>query len=238
MNVPDRWLAPAETRTSGCPATWPTRWRRRNEAPPRRVWVTIADHFEPLWKRPTDEVAAERVATWRREWPRIAARHQDADRPAAPVLLLLPRGGVPARAARAARRDGARWDRRRRGAPSPRQRHRAGVQREGDAVRRRAPRAATGCCAATTAASPSASSTATGRSTTPARRPLVRRQRRDLAPSATSAATRTSRCPRRPTRRRPGRSTRSSVSRTTRVGRAPTRGASLVEAGHALPSAT
>jgi hypothetical protein len=42
------------------------------------VWVTITDHFEPLWKRPSDELAAERVAAWRREWPRIAARHHDA----------------------------------------------------------------------------------------------------------------------------------------------------------------
>ena len=42
------------------------------------MWVTIADHFEPLWKRPSEDVASERVALWRRAWPEIAARHQDS----------------------------------------------------------------------------------------------------------------------------------------------------------------
>jgi len=53
------------------------RWRRRGEGPPRTVFFTIADHYEPLWKRPDDAVARERVAVWRREWPAIASRHQD-----------------------------------------------------------------------------------------------------------------------------------------------------------------
>ena len=33
------------------------RLRRHGEAPARTVWVTIADHFEPLWKKPSETVA-------------------------------------------------------------------------------------------------------------------------------------------------------------------------------------
>jgi hypothetical protein len=44
-----------------------------------RVWVTIADHWEPYWLRPSDEVAAERVAVWVKHWPGIARRHADSD---------------------------------------------------------------------------------------------------------------------------------------------------------------
>src|SRR5512143_2519833 len=54
------------------------RLRRHAEAPARTAWVTIADHFEPLWKRPPEKVASERVASWRQTWPKIAARHQDS----------------------------------------------------------------------------------------------------------------------------------------------------------------
>ena len=51
---------------------------RREEAAPARVWVTIADHFEPL-RAPADEtVAAARVAPWRTKWPEIASRHCDS----------------------------------------------------------------------------------------------------------------------------------------------------------------
>ena len=45
---------------------------------PRTVWVTIADHFEPLWERPSADVARQRVAAWRTQWPVIASRHQDS----------------------------------------------------------------------------------------------------------------------------------------------------------------
>ena len=51
---------------------------RHGEAPPGTLWITIADHFEPLWGKPRVALAAERVALWRREWPAIAARHQDS----------------------------------------------------------------------------------------------------------------------------------------------------------------
>jgi len=56
---------------------------RRRPTPPARVWLMIADHFEPLGqtanKRAADERAArERTARWRWEWPAIARRHADS----------------------------------------------------------------------------------------------------------------------------------------------------------------
>jgi hypothetical protein len=42
-----------------------------------RVWVTIADHFEPWWRRADERTALERVQRWARGWPRIARRHAD-----------------------------------------------------------------------------------------------------------------------------------------------------------------
>lgn len=40
----------------------------------RRVWLAIADHYEPFWKRADLATAQRRVDTWRREWPKIAAK--------------------------------------------------------------------------------------------------------------------------------------------------------------------
>ncbi len=45
--------------------------------PTTRVWVTIADHFEPWWRRADERTALERVERWARGWPRIARRHVD-----------------------------------------------------------------------------------------------------------------------------------------------------------------
>ena len=45
--------------------------------PIKRVWVTIADHFEPWWRNPDDRTAHERVRRWGQHWPAIAARHLD-----------------------------------------------------------------------------------------------------------------------------------------------------------------
>jgi hypothetical protein len=42
-----------------------------------RVWVTIADHFEPWWRNPQTQVALERVQRWVARWPQIARRHTD-----------------------------------------------------------------------------------------------------------------------------------------------------------------
>ncbi len=48
-------------------------------APPKsRVWVAIADHWEPYRGNAPDEVATARVAAWTEHWPAIAARHADA----------------------------------------------------------------------------------------------------------------------------------------------------------------
>jgi len=49
-------------------------------ARPKRVWVAVTDHFEPLGMGATVETALGRVARWRDKWPRIA---DDAPRDAA-----------------------------------------------------------------------------------------------------------------------------------------------------------
>jgi len=58
-----------------------SRWRDAFRRPPAgagRVWVAIADHFEPYFAKPTDEIARQRMALWVRHWPEIAARHRDS----------------------------------------------------------------------------------------------------------------------------------------------------------------
>jgi hypothetical protein len=49
----------------------------RHRSPIKRVWVTIADHFEPWWHDPDERTALERVQRWLKGWPRIASRHRD-----------------------------------------------------------------------------------------------------------------------------------------------------------------
>jgi hypothetical protein len=46
--------------------------------PITRVWVTIADHFEPWWRRADERTALQRVQRWTQGWPQIAGRHVDA----------------------------------------------------------------------------------------------------------------------------------------------------------------
>ena len=44
-------------------------------SPPRRfgrVWICIADHFEPMWLRADTKTARARVARWQAGWPEIA----------------------------------------------------------------------------------------------------------------------------------------------------------------------
>jgi len=44
-------------------------------APPlERIWLTIADHYEPKWRRADLSTAQSRVALWRAAWPEIARR--------------------------------------------------------------------------------------------------------------------------------------------------------------------
>lgn len=49
-------------------------------AKPKRAWVAITDHYEPLGTGASFETALARVAEWRDKWPRIA---EDAPRDAA-----------------------------------------------------------------------------------------------------------------------------------------------------------
>ena len=40
----------------------------------KHIWVTIADHYEPMWRCTDLRVAQSRVALWRSAWPAIAKR--------------------------------------------------------------------------------------------------------------------------------------------------------------------
>ena len=51
-----------------------------NSAKPKRAWVAITDHYEPLGMGASVATALNRVAQWRDKWPRIA---DDAPRDAA-----------------------------------------------------------------------------------------------------------------------------------------------------------
>jgi hypothetical protein len=73
-----RRLEPLRTLHQWLPGYGAARWRDRDRSTIRRVWVTIADHFEPWWRRANDRTALERVQRWARRWPVVAARHLDA----------------------------------------------------------------------------------------------------------------------------------------------------------------
>jgi hypothetical protein len=47
---------------------------QRATPPTERIWVTIADHFEPRWRCRDLSTAQSRVALWRTAWPAIASR--------------------------------------------------------------------------------------------------------------------------------------------------------------------
>jgi hypothetical protein len=42
--------------------------------PLQRIWVAMADHYEPLWKGADLRTGQQRVALWRAKWPAIAKR--------------------------------------------------------------------------------------------------------------------------------------------------------------------
>lgn len=57
-------------------------FRRRLRTPaatPRHILLCIADHFEPDWGSPTDEVADARVATWVSDYPERLGGFRDSD---------------------------------------------------------------------------------------------------------------------------------------------------------------
>lgn len=50
-------------------------WKRsRSRKTPKRAWVSITDHYEPLCMGASVDVALHRVAQWRNLWPEIAHR--------------------------------------------------------------------------------------------------------------------------------------------------------------------
>jgi len=55
-------------------------WRMRTSGlePPERIWLMIADHFEPWWRSPDDRKALERSARWTGLWPEIARQRCDS----------------------------------------------------------------------------------------------------------------------------------------------------------------
>jgi len=55
-----------------------------------RVWVAIADHWEPYWQRPSDQIAAQRAALWVKQWPEIARRHCDSSGRAPQYTFFYP----------------------------------------------------------------------------------------------------------------------------------------------------
>jgi phenylacetate-CoA ligase len=74
-------LAAARTLHRWLPGYGAARWRDirgRDRSTIQRVWVTIADHFEPWWNRADERTALERVQRWVRRWPVIAGRHGDS----------------------------------------------------------------------------------------------------------------------------------------------------------------
>lgn len=56
------------------------RWSRwlSFEARPKRLWVTITDHYEPFWRNTDEQLARQRVSLWQHHWPEIARRHPDS----------------------------------------------------------------------------------------------------------------------------------------------------------------
>jgi hypothetical protein len=80
--VNPRRLAVVRTLPTWLPGYGVARLRDRDRSTVARVWVTIADHFEPWWHGADERTAIERVQRWVKRWPAIAARHlDDARRP-------------------------------------------------------------------------------------------------------------------------------------------------------------
>ena len=75
MGSPQKAFRGARTWLPGyCMATL----RRVVQSRAARIWVTVADHFEPWWRGADAATAHDRVQRWTRAWPRVAARHVDS----------------------------------------------------------------------------------------------------------------------------------------------------------------
>lgn len=46
--------------------------KRLRPVKPKRAWITVTDHYEPLGRTGSIQIALKRVARWRDKWPRIA----------------------------------------------------------------------------------------------------------------------------------------------------------------------
>ena len=64
--------------------------------PLERIWVTIADHYEPMWGGASLETAQSRVSLWRSAWPdnceAVPARYRWEP---TQIYFLLSGGGIP-----------------------------------------------------------------------------------------------------------------------------------------------
>ena len=71
-----------------------SRWRDRRSGPrlrkPSRIWLAIADHFEPYWHKADEQTAWNRVAAWVSKWPEIAARNRDSEGNPAQYTFFYP----------------------------------------------------------------------------------------------------------------------------------------------------
>ena len=57
---------------------------------PVRVWVAIADHFEPRYQRASEELSRARARLWHDEWPRVAKLCRDSLDRAARYSFFFP----------------------------------------------------------------------------------------------------------------------------------------------------
>ena len=53
--------------------------RARSVSGPRHLLFAICDHYEPRWRKPTDDVAEGRVRLWEERYPAVADGFRDAD---------------------------------------------------------------------------------------------------------------------------------------------------------------
>lgn len=65
------------------------RFVRTSQVAPRRIWLAIADHFEPYWNRVDDRTAQSRVNDWISRWPEIADTAAKDSRGRPPVYTFF-----------------------------------------------------------------------------------------------------------------------------------------------------
>jgi hypothetical protein len=53
-------------------------WASKGQPRPTKVWLTVADHYEPYWGKADHNKALARVQQWRGMWPQVAMRHTDS----------------------------------------------------------------------------------------------------------------------------------------------------------------